>query len=307
MNGAPAEGGVVGDFEVLVLEGGRRLGRERQQGRARNLRQRRVEQAQDDQRQDRAVGQATHGEQHEAERGVHQQHVARPEQRGMRQADRQQHGQPARVDPRRAAAGPRRLEPAELQVKADAEQQAEHQVELAGEQQVAQPRDPGVERSEVGHGRREHRSAEPRHVHNEDAEQGDAAEHVEGRDALGDRQRRLDLGRGCGGVVHEPTVANAARRPVGAQRHTGARSMFRTAIAGSLPKPAWLAETEKLWPEWKADGAGARAGQGRCHAALAQGAGRRGPGRSSATASSRASTSSTASSSRSKASTSSTR
>ena len=31
--------------------------------------------------------------------------------------------------------------------------------------------------------------------------------------------------------------------------------MFPTAIAGSLPKPAWLAETEKLWPQWKAGGA----------------------------------------------------
>jgi 5-methyltetrahydropteroyltriglutamate--homocysteine methyltransferase len=31
--------------------------------------------------------------------------------------------------------------------------------------------------------------------------------------------------------------------------------MFPTAIAGSLPKPAWLAETEKLWPQWKAQGA----------------------------------------------------
>ncbi len=31
--------------------------------------------------------------------------------------------------------------------------------------------------------------------------------------------------------------------------------MFKTAIAGSLPKPKWLAETEKLWPEWKAEGA----------------------------------------------------
>jgi len=30
--------------------------------------------------------------------------------------------------------------------------------------------------------------------------------------------------------------------------------MFSTAIAGSLPKPAWLAETEKLWPKWKAEG-----------------------------------------------------
>jgi 5-methyltetrahydropteroyltriglutamate--homocysteine methyltransferase len=30
--------------------------------------------------------------------------------------------------------------------------------------------------------------------------------------------------------------------------------MFDTAIAGSLPKPDWLAETRKLWPQWKAQG-----------------------------------------------------
>jgi 5-methyltetrahydropteroyltriglutamate--homocysteine methyltransferase len=30
--------------------------------------------------------------------------------------------------------------------------------------------------------------------------------------------------------------------------------MFDTAIAGSLPKPSWLAETQKLWPQWKAQG-----------------------------------------------------
>jgi 5-methyltetrahydropteroyltriglutamate--homocysteine methyltransferase len=30
--------------------------------------------------------------------------------------------------------------------------------------------------------------------------------------------------------------------------------MFDTAIAGSLPKPSWLAETNKLWPQWKAQG-----------------------------------------------------
>ena len=31
--------------------------------------------------------------------------------------------------------------------------------------------------------------------------------------------------------------------------------MFETSIAGSLPKPGWLAETEKLWPQWKLSGA----------------------------------------------------
>jgi 5-methyltetrahydropteroyltriglutamate--homocysteine methyltransferase len=31
--------------------------------------------------------------------------------------------------------------------------------------------------------------------------------------------------------------------------------MFETTTAGSLPKPAWLAETETLWPQWRAAGA----------------------------------------------------
>ena len=30
--------------------------------------------------------------------------------------------------------------------------------------------------------------------------------------------------------------------------------MLETTIAGSLPKPAWLAETNKLWPAWRAEG-----------------------------------------------------
>ena len=31
--------------------------------------------------------------------------------------------------------------------------------------------------------------------------------------------------------------------------------MFESTIAGSLPKPEWLAETQKLWPQWKTEGA----------------------------------------------------
>ena len=33
------------------------------------------------------------------------------------------------------------------------------------------------------------------------------------------------------------------------------RPLFSSTIAGSLPKPAWLSETHKLWPQWKAEGA----------------------------------------------------
>ncbi len=32
------------------------------------------------------------------------------------------------------------------------------------------------------------------------------------------------------------------------------RPLFPTAIAGSLPKPSWLAEPEQLWPRWKLEG-----------------------------------------------------
>jgi 5-methyltetrahydropteroyltriglutamate--homocysteine methyltransferase len=30
--------------------------------------------------------------------------------------------------------------------------------------------------------------------------------------------------------------------------------MLKTTIAGSLPKPSWLAETDKLWPAWRTEG-----------------------------------------------------
>ena len=37
--------------------------------------------------------------------------------------------------------------------------------------------------------------------------------------------------------------------------------MFETTVAGSLPKPLWLAEPEKLWPAWKLEGAALEAGK----------------------------------------------
>jgi 5-methyltetrahydropteroyltriglutamate--homocysteine methyltransferase len=42
--------------------------------------------------------------------------------------------------------------------------------------------------------------------------------------------------------------------------------MFKTCIAGSLPKPAWLAETHKLWPRWQAEGEALA--QAKCDATL---------------------------------------
>ncbi len=37
--------------------------------------------------------------------------------------------------------------------------------------------------------------------------------------------------------------------------------MFETTVAGSLPKPVWLAEPEKLWPAWRLEGDALAAGK----------------------------------------------
>ncbi len=37
--------------------------------------------------------------------------------------------------------------------------------------------------------------------------------------------------------------------------------LFQTTIAGSLPKPSWLAEPEKLWPRWRLEGEALVSGQ----------------------------------------------
>ncbi|MBV8150590.1 MAG: methionine synthase [Candidatus Eremiobacteraeota bacterium] len=39
------------------------------------------------------------------------------------------------------------------------------------------------------------------------------------------------------------------------QRLPEIASLYPTTIAGSLPKPAWLAEPERLWPQWRLEGA----------------------------------------------------
>jgi 5-methyltetrahydropteroyltriglutamate--homocysteine methyltransferase len=40
-----------------------------------------------------------------------------------------------------------------------------------------------------------------------------------------------------------------------------AGQLFPTTVAGSLPKPSWLAEPEKLWPRWRLEGEALKAGK----------------------------------------------
>src|ERR1700688_2231402 len=37
--------------------------------------------------------------------------------------------------------------------------------------------------------------------------------------------------------------------------------MFPSTVAGSLPKPSWLAEPNKLWPQWRLQGGDLAAGK----------------------------------------------
>src|SRR5512134_1135457 len=54
-----------------------------------------------------------------------------------------------------------------------------------------------------------------------------------------------------GVVARFPASAIARRAP---RDHPETAHMFETTIAGSLPKPSWLAETQRLWPQWKLSG-----------------------------------------------------
>lgn len=45
------------------------------------------------------------------------------------------------------------------------------------------------------------------------------------------------------------------RKGAGRRAPRGSLPMFESTIAGSLPKPAWLAEPNKLWPQWRLAGA----------------------------------------------------
>jgi 5-methyltetrahydropteroyltriglutamate--homocysteine methyltransferase len=55
------------------------------------------------------------------------------------------------------------------------------------------------------------------------------------------------------GLGPEPAAAPSEEERSMAPSHEG-RPLFSACIAGSLPKPEWLAETGKLWPTWKAEG-----------------------------------------------------
>src|SRR6202020_3550524 len=53
----------------------------------------------------------------------------------------------------------------------------------------------------------------------------------------------------------------SSRRAGSARMALSGSNMFETTVAGSLPKPLWLAETEKLWPAWRLEGAALAAGK----------------------------------------------
>ena len=80
------------------------------------------------------------------------------------------------------------------------------------------------------------------------------ASHLEIDDVIDPAEtRRLAAARPeLGGRPAAGAAPRLRRRLVDKPKET---PMFETTIAGSLPKPDWLAETQKLWPQWRAEGA----------------------------------------------------
>src|SRR5262249_1802681 len=72
-----------------------------------------------------------------------------------------------------------------------------------------------------------------------------------------------DRGRFCARSASPPSAASGcSRATIGSMaggrpeaKIASSMPLFATTIAGSLPKPAWLAEPHRLWPPWRAAGA----------------------------------------------------
>src|SRR5215470_1216275 len=67
-----------------------------------------------------------------------------------------------------------------------------------------------------------------------------------------------DGAQGKHGAFAGPLVGYDRRQHCRQKRHQSSRGgtpMFETTIAGSLPKPAWLAEPNTLWAPWRLEGA----------------------------------------------------
>ena len=56
-----------------------------------------------------------------------------------------------------------------------------------------------------------------------------------------------------GNVVRPKYYLRTIHTTAHAERLMTYPHLFPTSIAGSLPKPAWLSETNKLWPQWRAE------------------------------------------------------
>src|SRR6185503_4810682 len=85
--------------------------------------------------------------------------------------------------------------------------------------------------------------------------------HCRRRQGLEGKSTSPRLRPACSGPYSGAQRPSRATKPAANMRNFTARTparrtptVFETTIAGSLPKPGWLAETNKLWPAWRAAG-----------------------------------------------------
>ena len=131
--------------------------------------------------------------------GVAEEDVAGPQEDEMQHAEHRQRQRAPQVGREEAAAG--LLRTRQHHREAHPEQQREHGPELAAHEHVHEPAGPVVD--PAGAGRHAHveladRPVEELHVHQRDAEQGEATHHVQRLDAIADRDRLESR-------VHPPT------------------------------------------------------------------------------------------------------
>ncbi len=180
---------------------------------------------------------------HAAAQGVRHQDVARPDQQGVDQADDQQPGHAAVVDAGGRQVGP--VAPLVHQYDARPEEHRKQGHELGAGEHLAEPPDRQIDPADgpggvgVEVGGFDHR--ERADVDDQDAEQGEAAQHVDGDDALG-----RGGGAQGGGLLGGGSIG--LRGGAAGRRGGGRFVRLRAGCFVRLVHRGFLPAVRKVWP-----------------------------------------------------------
>ena len=257
-------------FTERGSRGGRRIGRERRVTNASDVDGGQEVAPRSDEQQAQTggdqcrAGKPSQRKQKQAEHAVEEQDVSPPDEVGMREAKRHQPEQAPVVDIGRLCRRAALLEPRRQHQHPGAEEHGEDRAHLAFEEHGIDRPDPSIRAGNAaGHGGIEaggERQRESEDIHQEDAEDGDATEHIHRTDALlgedGPRNGHHRQGVSNCLHLHSPPVAKIGPRstyvvggPAQVTNLPPPNKSMNASASGSAPSPQATRRNISLVPE----------------------------------------------------------